>query len=223
MQTMTKNCPRCGKPLKKAGKTLFCECGWNLSPPDDRAQKQVAQVLLLSAGLLGGILFHFFQWGKHGWSVFFAGGKEKLEICMDLKKYDCAEGVYAKLFQKTGDLSFLEQLAEFQFKRKKFKESEMSYSAYFSKGGKSYRGAYYYAHVLAKNGRVSDSIKYFDSILKSKPSVLMITVVESYLKVLVSHQRVEKAKQVMAYVKKISENSKHSQSQILKWEKKFNI
>ena len=220
---MTKSCPRCGKAAKKVGKTFICDCGWSLSPSDDLSQKQIIQVLVLIACLMGGVLFHLFQWGKHSWSVFFASGKEKVKICMDLKKYDCVEGAYGKLFQKTEDLDYLEQLAELQFKRKKFAESGNSYKAYFSKGGKSYRGAYYYAHVLAKNRRIDDSIKYFDSILRSKPRVLMITVVESYLQVLVSHQRMDKARQVMAWVKKVSKHSKSSQSQIKQWERKFNI
>ena len=220
---MTKNCPRCGKQAKQVAKTFICECGWSLSPPDEMSQKQVIQALCLIALLLGGVLFHLFQWGKHGLDVFFAGGEEKIKICMDLRKYDCVEGAYGKMFQKTGELDFLEQLAEFQFKRKKFVESGQSYRAYFSKGGKSYKGAYYYAHALARNQRIDDSIKYFDSILKSKPSVLMITVVESYLQVLVKNQRMDKARQVIAWVREVSKTSKSSQSQIRQWEKKFNI
>ena len=142
---------------------------------------------------------------------------------MELKKYDCVEKNYAKLFQQTADLNYLEELGEFQFKRERFTESEQTYRLYFSQKGKSYKAAYYYAHSLAKTGDIESAIQYFDSILRSKPHVLMVTVMESYLEVLVSHNRIRKAKEILSWVNKANKGAVNTTNQIQAWRKKFKI
>ena len=147
-----RNCPRCGNPTEQISNTLICKCGWSYSKKTESSEKTVIFGMILTFTLLAGFLFHFFQWGSHGFSILFADSNKKVEICMNLKKYDCVEKNYTKLFQKTNDLNFLEKLGEFQFKREKFSEAENTYKLYFSKEGKSYKAAYYYAHSLAKTG-----------------------------------------------------------------------
>ncbi len=221
---VNKVCSRCGSVANKVGQTYICKCGWSLSQSDETlSQKSIIVSLFFIATFIATALFHFFQWGEHGLSILFANNEKKIEICMDLKKYDCVENAYLKHFQETGDVHFLEELAEMQFKREKYADSEKSYQMYFAKGGQSYKAAYYYAHSLAKNNQIDSAIKYFDSILRSKPEVLMITVVESYLTVLVSNNKLNKAKEVISWVKKVNKNSVNTQEDIKRWEKKFNI
>ena len=143
---------------------------------------------------------------------------------MDLKKYDCVEHNYLVSYEKTGELSYLEELGEMQFKREKFAEARQTYSRYFSTNkGNSYKAAYYYAHSLAKTGDIENAIKYFDVILRNKPHVLMVTVMESYLELLVSHNRINKAKALLAKISRQNKNATDTVNQIQVWRKKFNI
>ena len=219
-----RNCPRCGAPVEQVSQTFFCKCGWTLSAnKEENSEKTVIVAMILVFVLTAGFLFHFFQWGSYGFSILFANSEKKVEICRHLKKYDCVEKNYTKLFKEKGDIQFLEQLGELQFKREKFAEAEKTYNLYFTKKGKSYKAAYYYAHSLAKTGDIDSAIEYFDSILRSKPHVLMVTIMESYLEILVSHNRINKAKELLAWVDKVNKGAVNTQNQIQNWKKKFNI
>ena len=219
------NCPRCGGKAHRTGQSYICACGWNTShnSQNKQAQKNIVWFLFLATGLIAGVLFHLFQWGGHSFSVLFAGSSDMVTICMDLKKYDCVENSYSKLYEKTGDLKYLADLGKLQFKRERYSNAGETYGLYFSKGGEEYEAAYYYAHALAKTNRVDSSIKYFESILRSKPNVVMITVVESYLQVLMTNNRRQKAQEVLAWVKKVSRNSVNTAEHIRKWERRFKI
>ena len=218
-----RNCQRCGGIPEQVSDTLICKCGWTYSKREEASQNTVIIGMILVFTLVAGSLFHFFQWGSHGFSIFFASPSEKVEICMDLKKYDCVEKNYAALFQSTEKLDYLEELGEFQFKREKFTESEKTYRLYFSKKGKSYKAAYYYAHSLAKTGDIESAITYFDSILRSKPHVLMVTIMESYLQVLISHNRINKAKEILSWVNEVNKGAVNTTTQVEAWRKKFKI
>lgn len=216
-------CPRCSSSAERISNTFVCKCGWSYSKKTDASEKTVIWGLLLTFTLLAGLLFHFFQWGSYGVSIFFADSSKKVEICTNLKKYDCVEKNYTKLFHTTNDLNFLEQLGELQFKRRKFSEAEKTYGLYFSKEGRSYKAAYYYAHSLVKTENIEGAIQYFDSILKSRPEVLMVTIMESYLEVLVSNNRIHKAKEVLTWAGHVNKGSTHTLNQIELWRKKFKI
>ena len=217
-------CPRCGGKIDRVGRTLICKCGWTYSKAEkeDSSEKTVITGMVLSFLLLAGTLFHLFQWGGHAITSLFAGPEKKLKICMDLKKYDCVEENYSKLFKKTDEPIWLEKLGELKFKREDFHGAEQTYKLYFSKEGKSYKAAYYYAHSLAKTGNIEEAISYFDSILRSKPHVLMLTIMESYLQILVSNNRAEKAREILSWAGK-ADTSNETANQIQAWRKKFNI
>ena len=218
------NCPRCGSKIDKVGQTFFCKCGWTYSKKKESSQNTVIVGMILAFTLTAGALFHFFQWGSHAVGILFASPADKIEICMDLKKYDCVEHNYLVRYEKTGDLSFLEELGEIQFKREKFSSAKQTYSRYFSSNkGTSYKAAYYYAHSLAKTGDIESAIKYFDIILRNKPHVLMVTIMESYLEVLVSHNRIRKAKELLAKISKENAGAADTVNQIQMWRKKFKI
>ena len=220
---MTRNCPRCNNALKRAGKTLFCECGWTHSKQKPDSDSAVIYSMVLTCGLIAGFLFHFFQWGSHGFSILFSSPEKKIKICMDLKKYDCVEKNRSKMFAKTHDIKHLEILGEFQFKREKFEEAKQTYKMYFAQKGKNYKAAYYYAHSLARTGEIEESIQYFDSLLRSKPQVLMLTVMESYLQVLITHNRKDKAREILSWADSVSSKNVNGSNQIQAWKKKYNI
>ncbi|MBC6415332.1 MAG: hypothetical protein GDA46_02960 [Bdellovibrionales bacterium] len=217
------NCPRCGLTTKKIGNTILCDCGWNYSSQQDTSQKQVIMGMICCFFLIAGLLFHFFQWGGHALKIVFSNNLEKVEICMELKKYDCVEKQYQSLYKKTGRIDYLENLGELQFKREKFNQAKQTYSLYFSKEGRDYKSAYYYAHSLAKTGDKELAIQYFDSILQSNPNILMVTVMESYLQFLVANNFMEKAEKVLNSLKTKNKGALNIPNQIATWRKKFNI
>ena len=216
-------CPRCGLQPKKVVSTWICSCGWTHSEKKEASQLSVIIGLFAVFAVLSVALFHFFQWGSHGFSILLAGQSEKIEICKELKKYDCVEKAYQSLFDQSGDIALLESLGELQFKRQNFQAAKKTYSLYFSKEGKSYKSAYYYAHSLSKTGDLGTAIKYFDSILKSNPNVLMVTIMESYLQILVSNNRHKKAREVLVWMNQKNKGAATVSSQIERWRKKFNI
>ena len=220
---LNKACPRCGSVAKKVSKTYICQCGWtlNVDTESKKSQARTAVALLCSASFLTVTFFHFFQWGGHGFSILFADSVKKVAICSELRKYDCVEKAYYASFNKTGDLKYLEELGEMQFKREKYSESEGTYKLYFAKGGDSFKAAYYYAHILSKNNQVDSAIQYFDTILRSKPHALMITVMDSYIDILISHRRGDKAKEVLSWVKKTNPGATNIQSDLERWESKI--
>ena len=133
------------------------------------------------------------------------------------------ENSYKELYGRTNDANYLAELGKLQFKRENYMSARETYGLYFAKGGEGYEPAYYYAHALAKTKRIDSSIEYFESILRSKPNVIMVTVVESYLQVLTANNRTEKAKQLLGWVKKVSGNAENITEHIRRWERKFNI
>ena len=131
---------------------------------------------------------------------------------------------YTKLFQTTGDLKFLEERGELQFKREHFAESGETYRLYFSNKGKSYKAAYYYAHSLAKTGDIESAIQYFDSILRSKTAGFNGGQLWNLIwKFWFSNNRIGKAKEILSWVNKANKGAVNTQSQIQTWRKKFNI
>lgn len=220
---INKACQRCGSVANRVGQTYICKCGWTLSQDKipKKAQAGIAVSLFFVASFLAIALFHFFQWGSHGFSILFADSFKKTEICMELRKYNCVEKAYMGSFNSTGKVMYLEKLAEMQFKREKYIQAESTYKQYFAKEGDSFKAAYYYAHSLVKNNQVDAAIEYFDTILRSKPEVLMITVMESYLDVLITHNKKDKAKEVLSWVKKTNPNASNIKSDIEKWEKRL--
>ena len=216
-------CQRCGNATKKVNKSQICSCGWSYREKDSSAEKKIFLIMLGVTVALMGLFLHFFQWGQHSFSVLFADNSKKVQICMELKKYDCIEKAYENLYKETEDAHFLAELGKLQFRREKYVESRETYGLYFSKGGEGYEASYYYAHSLAKTNHIDSAIQYFESILRSKPNVVMVTVVESYLDVLTEHGRLKKAQEVLLWIKKVSKDSITMADQIKNWEKKFKI
>lgn len=144
------------------------------------------------------------NWDKHSLSIIPLGVKStlgmmsqadhehKAEICIDLKKWDCVETSYVSIAK--ADSTQWQRAADFQMKRAKYAEAAQSYYQFFQNGGESLEASYSYAKALAQLGQVDEATQYFDQVLASKPDVLQVTVVQSYVKLLMDHQRYDQAK-----------------------------
>ena len=221
-----KACRKCGKSLQLIGSHFLCEQGHSEQFETKRQGKNVVAMSLVAvAVLVAGLFFHFFQWGNHGLSVLLADEDKMVQICWELKKYDCVEDSYLSLYKNTGDASYLSELGKLQFRRKNYEASRETYALYFSKETKpeDQESFYYYAHSLARTGKLDAAIEYFDDMLKSKPHVVMVTVVDSYLQILVANNRIKKARSVLQNLKKRSRSAVNVVEHIKKWKKKFSI
>ena len=145
------------------------------------------------------------------------------EICLKLKKYNCVEKSHSSFFRSSGDLKVLEQLGEFQYRRKKIKEAALTYNKYFTQKGKSIKASYNYARILEEQGKVKYALSYYEYALKARPNTVQITVMRSYINLLVKSGQVRKAKQVLVRFKPLLKRSSSLVKQEFKrWDKQVN-
>ena len=219
-------CPICQKSkLKRIGRTLICECGWHHSEVEDVEpfQGSLAALMGLVTLFIAITAFHVFQWGQYSLAVFVSKPQKMVEICKDLKKYNCVEKSLQKSYTRTKKIEYLVQLGEIQFKREKYEESAQTFKEYFSRRGDSFKAKYYYANALSKINQVDEATRVFEEILQSRRGVIMVTVVDSYLAMLVSHNQKEKAKRVIDRFARVSSHVSSAKSVIKNWKKKFDI
>ena len=129
------------------------------------------------------------------------------ETCMKLKKYNCVEKAHSSFFHSSSDLKVLEQLGEFQYRRKKLSKASATYNKYFTKKGNSIKAAYNYARILEEQKQVKHALSYYEYALKAQPNTVQITVMRSYINLLVKTGQVNKAKQVLAQFKPLLKRS----------------
>jgi tetratricopeptide (TPR) repeat protein len=127
------------------------------------------------------------------------------QICFDLKKFSCVEDAYAVIAKS--DSTKLAQLGHFQMRMGKYNEAAQNFYTYFQAGGVELEASYDYAKTLAQLGQVDEAVKYFDQVLAAKPETLQVSVVQSYVKLLMDHQRFEQAQKLIADVRKSGENA----------------
>ena len=224
---MVKKCNQCARPYQLAGSSYLCGCGKSAqlnSAPKDEVKSVFLSLAIVSVSLAA-LFFHLFQWGTHSLSILTANQAEKVSICSDLKKYSCVEDTLLKLYKQTKDVEHLSELAQLQFRMQAYEKSRETYGLYFSKVSKkeNKEALYYYAHSLAKTDRVDAAIENFDELLKQNAGIIMVTVIESYLSVLVKNNRFKKASSVLNNLKKRSRGAMNMVEYIKNWKEKFSI
>jgi tetratricopeptide (TPR) repeat protein len=121
------------------------------------------------------------------------------QICLDVKRYDCAEQMMARM--ASHDKNAYLRLGKFQFSRMKYADAAESYRQFFGSGGQNLDAAYFYARALGEIGHVDESAKYFDYVLSAKPDVLQVTVASNYVKMLVLHGRLDQSLRVIQAIR----------------------
>ena len=213
------NCPTCGADIEQAGKTLMCpECGWHKSfngRQKMKIQNKIAKGIFIAGFGLLSFIIYVGSWGPFSFSIIplkvsqWSGqlnerSFERLkDICMNLKKYDCVEQAHLSFFQFAGRLDTLERLGEFQYRRKKIEAAYKTYSQYFENEGKSIKAAYNYARILEQQGKVQHALSYYKYALKARPGKIQVTVMRSYLNLLVKSGQIRKAKRELLRLKPI--------------------
>ena len=232
------NCPVCGSSLKKAGQTSFCSCGWSKSfnqKAKQSTQRKIAKNIIIAGfGLMAGIVY-IGSWGSASLEIaplkvrqwtgqLNASSADRLKnICMKSKKYDCVEKAQKSFFQSSGDIKALEELGEFQYRRHKFDQAEQTYHQYFTKKGTSVKSAYNYARLLEKKGKKEHAISYYQYALKTRPHSLQVTVMRSYIDLLVQMGKTNQARQELSRLKPmITRAGSLAQQEYNRWNKQVN-
>lgn len=127
--------------------------------------------------------------------------KERLaEIALDLNKHDLVERMYREIAKINP--TQLTRLGKFQMSRAKYKEAAETFGAVVAINKKNLEARYDYARCLGESGKIDEAMAHYDFVLKSKPGVLQVTVLENYIKHLVAANRLEQAKRVIESVQR---------------------
>ena len=210
------NCPVCGSQVKKAGNTLFCDCGWHKSmnkKKEMKIQNKIAKGIFVTGLGLMGFVIYCSHWGPSSFSIVPLKARQWTgtlnessfsnlkNLCMSMKKYNCVEKAYKSYFRSSGDLKVLEELGDFQYRRKRFDHASKTYAKYFTKKGNSVKAAYNYARILEAQGQTDYALSYYQYALKARPGTIQITVMRAYIDLLVKSGQVNKARRELLKLK----------------------
>lgn len=208
-------CPRCQSTIseeRRLQKPAICDsCGFVATGRETRAGEALERRFLYTAlGISVLMVAGFMQivsWGSYSLEVIplqigqMTGSNsvpqlERLvQISFELKKHDLTENVYAQLAAKD-PMSYL-RLGKFQMSRGKYPEAANSMRLFFSFKNEDLEGHYLYARALGETKQIDEAIKHYDYVLRAKPGVRQITVLQHYVKALTQNGRLKEARKVI--------------------------
>lgn len=223
--TGSQTCKRCQleiDPERLKAQPVICNhCGHSSSALEKevsrKMEKRVTQWMIGFSFVFVSSYVQLINWDNHSLSVIPLTAKswmgastvqdqeEMASICMDLKKWDCVETEYQKVAEQKPEKWF--ELGHFQMKRQKTHAAAESFYSFFTKVGPienpelQLEASYLYAQTLAELGQVDDAVTYFEQVLAARPDVLQVTVVQNYVRMLMSHKRYEQAEKLIKNVR----------------------
>lgn len=212
-------CPRCQLEMdhdrQKLHPVICNHCGFTSSKHETKIQHQVEarfiKVALVIALILVASFVQVANWDSHFLRVIPLQVKSLVgvmeaddyeamaEICMDRKKYNCVERMYAKTASQS--LDHLARYANFLVKREKVRLAAYQYKSYFDQGGVDLLVTYNYAKTLAQLGEFDQAAQLFQQVIDSKPETVQVTVIQNYVRALINANQLEKAKSIIEDVR----------------------
>ena len=216
----TRTCPRCRQQIQNErlrGAPIVCNsCGNVLSPTqkatEEGLERSFLVITITTAVFIVASFIHVANWGNASLEVVgfklgeLIGTNSSQSIermakkCLEQKKFECTEKMYAELAR--ADSKQLLRLGKFQLSQRKFKEASDSFRRFFAAGGGNIEANYMYAKALGELGAIEEASKHFDYVLAAKPGVVQITVVQNYVKYLISANKLDHAKKVIQNVRR---------------------
>jgi tetratricopeptide (TPR) repeat protein len=220
-------CPRCAHELtheRVFGSTIICECGWSKSMHSDQADRRNMDRTCASIVLVSGLLIASFlqavNWDRHFFAIIplkvkQVAGKATIkeleqivEICNERKKIDCSERALSQIARKQPtNLPNLSRLGQLQFKRGSYERAVSTLTLYFSQRGTDVDAAYTYAQALTRLKKYDQADRFYKFALEQKPEILQITVVRSYVQMLVEADRLKQARDTILQYRRQSTNA----------------
>lgn len=221
------HCPACGKKIphqRIMDQLVVCVCGWTSSPRsqhiEERQIKQIVRAMLMIGLLIVGSFIHAVNWDQHFFSIIPLKTKQLLgkatvtdleqitAICQERKKHDCVEETLTQSYKLNPNrVDYLERLGHLQLQRGKTTTAAETFKNYFIRKGKSTLAAYDYAQTLSQLGKVDMATKYYRFALSSKPDVMQISVTRSYVEMLVKHNRLSEARELILHYRSKGSNT----------------
>lgn len=218
-------CPRCQLTIsdeRQRSTPIICDnCGFVLSHSDEDARAQIDRTFIYVAVTFGAFLVAGFmqvsKWDGAALQVIplqikaligmssIPDMEQMASICMDRKKYDCVEENYEKIASR--DQTKLLRLGKFQMSRARYQQAVDTYRTFFQNKGVDLEASYNFARALGQVGQVDEAAKYYDYVLGAKPDVLQVTVIQSYVKLLMDANRLDQAKRLIEDVRRKSSES----------------
>ena len=209
-------CPHCHLVIEESRRKLnpvICNsCGHVVSGKESEVESKLESSYLKSIVVISALMVMGFvqvaSWGEHALEIIplklseMSGqasieSKERMaEIALSLKKYDMVERLYAET-ARPGDSLKLSRLGKFQMSRSKYREAGETFRVLLAGDASNLDARYNFARCLGETGQIDEAAKHYDYILNSKPGVLQVTVVESYVKHLLAAGRLEDAAKVI--------------------------
>ncbi len=218
-----KTCPQCKKLInsdRSFGGVSICQaCGWTQSSRE-KGVKSLALISYALKGLVIGSVFllslsYIKYWDTYALEALPLQVKKitgiatsdelftLVELCEKRKNLRCAINYSEDLIKRNqGSLRALEKRSHNLYLHNESELAMTSYEAYFKYGGKAVQALYEYARLLKKNGHLKSSIVQFEKVIKAKPDMLQITILEHYIKALIEDKQFVKAKKTIEYVQK---------------------
>lgn len=228
-QMIESNCPRCQSEVSKerlSEAVIICNhCGYTAEGPahrfDYKTDKKSIQLIAAISALLIVALVHSGNWGGaatqiiplklKAWTGFADESDYRAiaDICIARIKQDCVEKALAQVMDLNPTaIEVKAELASFLMRSGREAQAESYFADYFKSGGMSAESAYEFAKLLEKQNRIDEASKYYDIALVNKPDSLQVTIVQSYVKMLMSVGRLLEARTVIDSVRNQGESAK---------------
>lgn len=221
-------CKRCQTEMGEAsyvGETLICEhCGHSHSVDEEQNFKSSQKQYLIILGALGVFLIfafmHVINWDRHSISVIPLKIKYSLgmsshvdlrslaQICTDRMKYNCTEAALSELAEQGGKVDDYLQLGDLRRRLELFDESLLAYEDALQKTEKTPAQIADIHYGLARSyealGQHDKASQNYELAITAKPEVTQITVLESYVQLLIKTGNMQKAENVVKEARKRS-------------------
>lgn len=229
------NCPRCGNAFSekhRIGQGLVCDCGWTHSGHAEAREHnnldQTSAIIILAAGLLIGGIFHAVNWDTHFFSVIPLKVKQWTNtasiadydrlalICEERHKHSCIEAAYTAIEkQDPRNLINLSRLGILQAKSERWHHAAKTFAKYFKLQGRDVEAAFEYAKVLTQLKKYTQAEHYYKYVLQQRPRVLQVSVVRTYVQMLMTANRLQQAKYIILTHRKKSASANYFMSKEL--------
>ena len=229
---MKTNCPTCSQALQtnlsSSHPAVCTHCGSQSEIPSNNLFAKKGQfgvirnMVLASLGLFL-FTYHVSNWGSQSLNIvllktaqiFHIGSADQYsqlhKICLNMKRYDCAEGALKSHYKVSGEEEQLKDLALLQMRREKNEEAVQTYKKYFEVSSSTLdkQSAFNYAKLLYGMGEYDSALNYYDKIIEQDLEVFSVSAVEGKIKLLVQLNRHQEAKQIVNKYKSIAKDDSY--------------
>lgn len=211
-------CPDCGDliPAERMDEEMIvCTCGYTKSISQSRFEnkrnKTSSYIIIFLSLFLMASFIHTAKWGKESVKVtplevsriFGTISPEQALSLGDMSAeknfLEQAEQMYSLYLGKNPeDLDANQKLGMLLFRQKKFEESAVYLEKYFLNGGIDEISLFSYGKALTETQDLGDAEDVFLKLIKAKPEMYQITVVQALVDLYIEQGKLVKAKKFIA-------------------------